>query len=1399
MASFEDLINNPNFGRAYQNSAGFRAVVNKAAQSVPYLAGVFPTLKIDTDANGQIVFSSQNDSRKIERLAGQTNADYLAEAVSKARSDSGVTRYRQYGPTGGTRTGGAANRRLEFLAKQHGIEFDVQSFRMSNAGKAASDQIANITGGNALVVVDSDTSTIVEATRVVGGPAKKQTISEIFNIMGVSPKMTSEDTPFGSPFKRMGAWFNEADLELVHPAHQKRVSVAVYDPKEYFGKDRELVQTMRETAQRVARGSNGAITAQQYLDDAFESLADGALWQSQTSLNRMIAQAENAKDILKDRLKTSGLQRNTKEWYAKIKEIEDAERKIASIRLNAGRGMANNTRIFNAENALTGEDVRYVKGESHVVPDSVYIKLMQRQSPGMSREEILATDFMTLSVNVKGKELPLPKGVRGTDRGQISFATHTVQPRPHTPYSNTLTTATFGSFVNPDNYLTESLTNAIQEHTDAIRRGEITPGLKNLIDEMANPTLDDFSPAEISRANNAKAFAARIKNFIATGGDLTTDPFLTKQLLDQVQAHYFALNKKSNLLTGKKTKYQLGTESVDALNTRFPMAGATLAHLESSAFGGRNGQQGLLSIDHKRGTFGISPHDIMRAKQAWGGFDFDDSIYSMYRYDPKTRRLLALTLRDPNAMGEYFIFDADITHDKNIPKFVRDIYVDHNKALRELENAKRDRLSPAAIESLARRLNARKGELHEYFSGGTLYDQNNKPVTQDFIKKMDVRQMFSNGMPSPAGNQITNASLLDYESDSFYRSFRTIKTNVPGIDEAVLEEGNALRSGNRNLSPFEYRNKFYNEYNDINFTMIRPKELSEEARNAVRAMSQADIYSAIDQSVSQGGTLGRAINQYTIIDQFISTNLDYTGDIGVDARIRSELQRMLKQKQLTRIDRETLIDALVKGGPETEEVVRAAQAGMESNMTTLGRMMRDLQSFADQNNIDYKAGLDPIMIQERLQSDREQFNALARGFGSKDFAIGADDPRSTQARLLRSQLDIRESTIQVAKNVQDGTVARLSEKLGDDFTPEQLQKAQDLINDYEEARSVARKMGIDDAADAVRTGNNTAVEAFGKEGIHLRTLGGMAGWDKKQVLAVAKVLAESGGDMGMLNQAAPLDESGISVNRVFRSALAEDDTLDSINRVHFDTDFDEFIDYSDGTYKYSDKAQYVLDTAERDKRLMSAWNRVNSSRRFGNAGPSPMPVLRPQREFDEIGQFILGQVQTKAPSTVQIPKQLGEMNQLLRSAADVASSELSWKRDYPTMIRRLSMDDVRTSKGIRSGLIAMGAFAALGIGHRLVKGDRTVDEANPYPLIPQDSRYDTMLRNEPPIVTQEMRQGGGMAYVVRANNVGDVSQLSSSMQGVLPNGKTTIYSSNAYNLNQSGSSSRSILQERLGS
>lgn len=1401
----DDLINNPNFGRLFASSGGFRTAATKLIGGLKGLENIFPTLQIGTQGeDNEIVYSLLNREAPIPRLPGQTNTDYLASAFTEAFSP--INRQR----TASTMTGPAGNRRLKMLEDLYGVKFNIMSYNM--AGKHAADRIEELTGrGLGLTIVDSSTSTILQMEE----KGEMQGMKRILEVLGINPKAE------GAPFKRIKAFTNETEAELIYgPKSGRRVSFVVYDPAQYFRTDMNLMATLENMgakAEKLSTGTKKYKTAKQFVDEALDQMADGTMLMSRSSFDRVMTQMEEAQKVMQDGLANSRLVTGSREYLQKAKEIKDIGDNIREMKREAEEGISFTLRAFNGVKYGTDEDFIFGKAEATVISDDEFFRLNKVMNPNLKKSEVIQKiDFMTMSVNEKIKEFTPP-----TSRPAMSWATLQRVAKPKTAVSNTLTTATFSGLIDPGGYLNASLRNAIEKDIQAIQQGRIPDGIMEMIEQIRTTPIHGLDPAEAVKMREAQAFGNRLKVFLANGGDLTKDPFITEQLIKQVKDHYFISAKQGGT-------YTIDGVEARALSGRFPMEGSSRMHLESTGFTRRETPMGVIRVDHKRGKYGISGRDTKAVREAMGGFDFDDDFYGFYRYDHKTKRILQAVYRDPNQMGEYYIFDADITHDKNIPWAVREEYRLHEEKMKKMEQLQKNgKATPEEVRQWAKEVNQHKKALDDYFSGREveLLDKKGRVgiYQQNFIRDLDVATVGKNGLPTPAGSRYNVEG--GYSQSSITKSMKQITNRKTSkIAQSVAAEREAMRTGTWTGGVFEYMYEGYNEYYDKYFKM---PEITKAATRDSRVFDAKFVREALESAQQDGGVLGRAINQYTLIDEFISSHLDYFQENHVDQRMRSELDRILKNKTLTRIDREALIDAVVKGEVGSEEVARIAKAGLSSNMEELGRIIRELDDFAAANNINFKAGIDPTTFTERLLrydeagnlvGDKEQADALARGYGGQGFLLPDTDIKARQTERQRQQRATLEWTEELDENSKRITRANLSADIGDDFTPAQLERARMLINDIETANQMRKTADWEgELAKALKTSDSTFLDSIGREGIHVRTIAQLDNMKRDDILAIARVLLDSGGNLSILNQASELPDTTLTVESIYNRALNEDSTFNAIGRITSDFQLDDFIQYDPGsqTYRYTDTANAVIDTNRRNVLMREAWERARRERTvFAGAGlieeggwsmaeADFIPFGGMDDDiFEGMGRFVYSEVGQEG---VHVPRQLGELAQTLRTAGDqVAEDVISAARGpYRTRMTRFGMahitGETQLAKNVRSGLMGLGLFAIAGIAHRLIKGDRDISAANPYPLIPQDSKYESILANQGVQTNMTSGLGGSTRYIITANNVPDARALSGAIQGVLPNGSSTIYNSNAYQLSNANSNSSSILAQRLGS
>lgn len=1369
MVTTRDLINNPNFGKLYSTSHGFRGAFNQFMSGLPGIGGDnFSQFRFSVGPDQELSISLLNHAKPVSREAGQSNYEYLMKAY--AQSQSSATRSRQYGPEmlRSTRTGSYGSPLMETYADIYGYEISVTSHRLDTAAAA---KLQRDIGENGLVIPDSKTTNVLQ----VYDPANKRyrTMNEIFDMLGImDPSREVEASSMETIYKRLKMFVNESPSQRVLTGG-KRIQVLSVDPEDFFrGNQNQQVRRIVRGLADVAKGSGKTQR------ELFEEISDGAGYMSRSSLDRILGQMHKRKNFLEKRLSGSGMDSRSVEYNSIRKEIEDIAEEIKSIRHKSSKGLSFNYRVYNGEKVTDGSLFEYGKGEAIMLENEDFGSLVRRVTPSntFTDKQIRAIDILLPSTAEK-KELNIIN--QGRDALSV-FAIHS-EPLPDVAVSNTLTTASYGEVINPNNYMRRSLESAMKNDVKALREGKIPAGIEALFRELENTPELGLDPAEAIRLRQSKEFVYRLKSFMANGGDLRENPYLMGQLMDHVRQHYFPMSSKF-----KGFKFESGAR--DPINARIPQGLSTRAHIESAALRGE-GRTDVLAIDHAAGRFRLSAASMIKAREAFGGFDLDDSLYSVYRYDTKTKRLLAFTLRDPNSMGEYYIFDADITHDKNIPQEIRDLWKRREKLQKDLRKGRRG----GKVNGVDRKVdeyNKISNRLDEYFRQA------------DFIEDIDVNKMFTvDGMPTPAGTRRTTASMERYNRRNVTLSMNVIDPNMSAKElSKLMQDEHRMLLGPHGFSPFEYA-PGYNQYHEDFFRVYKAGDGAARPKVAGR-LTVNEMYRRLAIEADSGSRLGVAINQYTLIDSFISSHLDFAGTGDIDPRIKSKLKDLLKANRFDIVGREDLIDALTKGTDSTA-VLQFIEQAEDSNMTKLGQIMRQLQDYADAEGIEFKAGLDPAVFEERSARQASQIEALKVGFGGDDFLLSDLDPKAHHARMVNNVLEIRE----LFDNLKDESVKEtnklLSETIGNNFSPQQLQKASEIIGSFEEGRAALRGMDIEELLSAALADptNPAILDEMSKISVHGRTLAAMRGMGKDDVLAIARVLIDSGGDLAMLNQATPF-EGGHSVADIYNRALGQDRTMANIMGISGYDDLADFINYdrTTGAYSYSESAQSVINTRARDQAMLDKIRRYKSDQfadiEMHRAAGQPIDASRSVGHLLGYEQFVESQL-AQSSETVQIPEQIGALHSKMRTASDEAANAVT-ARPMPTRIKSLKWSDLAASKSARSAMVAIAAFAGIGIVHKLVTGDRTHDQANPYPLIPEGSQYERIATDAQFYNSPTMNSSGGMTYQISGQYTGDSNALISGVQGVLPQGSTTIYKSGAPSYGGYQASSERILMDRLG-
>jgi hypothetical protein len=1389
MDILNDMINHPNFGRLMESSHGFRSAFNNKLSDSTF-SEAYPTIRVGSSADGGLSLSIANDSRKIIREPGQSGSDYFAKAMSQA--DEGYSSFR----TGATRTGGFSNQRLRMLGDLYGVDFEIGSVNMS--GQNAAAQIQRMTeNGLGYSIVDEKTSTVIRAKNRASGKYTK--MDDIFEMQGIDPSTSDK-------FKRFKAFTNEMPLEAAYAPGGRRIGVAVLPAEGLFGNAAQLENQIMTEARRRGLTAHSDIRALR--EEVFEKASDGSLLISRSALNRQIAMATSERDNLATALKKierekisqggqAGLARfkKTSEYLDQKKQISKIDSTLRQIRKNSSKGLSVNARIFNGINTSDGTSFSFSKGEGMVTEDMDFVASARRGAAKdsllnkMSDREILeSTDYITTSTNISTTDLTR-EGSKLKPSEKISFATSNPDKLPGRARSNTLSAATFNNFMNPDNYLIDSLNNAIKEDMASLAKGDLSPGLRAIIREIEDTPTEGLARSERAMLSESKEFARRIKTFVDQGGDLRENPFLSGQMMDQIKSHYLTPAMDSE---GSQKAYRLGGRSIQALDGRFPMEGSTLAHLGSLGMKGvplDEAKQGVLQIDHDAGRFGISALDATNTHKAFGGFDFDDSLYTTYHYDTNTRRLLVKALRDPNAMGEYMIFDADISHDNNIPKEVRDLYKKHEGLNKSIARGHRKKIPNADMKRMLDELNNTKSKLDSFFSGKKKVMEAGEEVSLDFIKKINIEQLQANGFPAPADLEWDTSNFLRKSSHLSFAQMDT--SDVSALSRAIASERQGFIDG-ENFSMFK-ANKGYSEYESLFKVPV-----TSAVKAPAEKMDYQFIMRKLQEAQANNGILGQTINQYTLIDNFIGEHLDFNGTNEVDPKMKTKLRELLKDPkyQLERIDRETLIDAIVKEPNESVNI--AVNRGKTKNMEALGGIVSELNRYAEEQGIKFKSGLDPILFQERIESMPEMVNAFRRGFGPGNFLLDEADSKANFSRLMKAQVNILDDFKTTTDEALELTRKNLSEVIGNKFTPKQITQAQDIIQDFEQSQELVRNADYDAIARGGLAGDLTVdqMDNYSRRATNLKTLSRLKGSSSQDLRAIVRVLLDSGDDLSLINQSVDIGNGfGQTINDILSSAINEEKTFSEIDGIiERPNDIFKFIERGDdGSLSFTAKSNMVISQPERNRRLSKAINAnitvSDEALRLGDIGE-----LGNRMNLSQMFDFI-GQQEKVATNTVQIPNQVGAKARAYRAISDEAAEEVLKDKPAP-LIRRLFAGDRAMSKSARSGLAALAVFAGFGVAHRIVTGDRTESQLNPYPLIPQNSQYEDILNKSDMSFDPMTTNNNSTTYTIRANNYSDTEALTKGIQGVLPNGMTTIYNSQSPSFNNYNSSALDILSQR---
>ena len=223
---------------------------------------------------------------------------------------------------------------------------------------------------------------------------------------------------------------------------------------------------------------------------------------------------------------------------------------------------------------------------------------------------------------------------------------------------------------NPDvfnaSYIKQLTDDTVENFQAAMRsiqdEGVVPSQMRALIEAQ----VDSPDPIRGQKARN-------LLSVIDEGYDLRMDPALMEEAMDVVSSSMFSTKNGVARLKielpqtarGELVPYWTMANRADV---REMQAASTLMEGPGPASVYNLPE---LQFNKATGTFIMTEADSVRFKAAFGGFDFDDAIFSMLRVDPDTGELIGFGIRQPNAAGEFVAFRVAAEDDLVAEQIVR--------------------------------------------------------------------------------------------------------------------------------------------------------------------------------------------------------------------------------------------------------------------------------------------------------------------------------------------------------------------------------------------------------------------------------------------------------------------------------------------------------------------------------------------------------------------------------------------------------------------------------------------------------------------------------------------------------------------------------------------------------
>ncbi len=1449
MNEFDEIINDPNFGRTMHSNPLFRNVFNRVVSGTSF-SRLLAQFKFNEHGNliqeGLKVRTPEGLQPYVyERKPDEAFVDYLRRSVFEYKR--GFTQTRGYEAGLNYFSGGQTNFILSEFASAHDLSARVVSFKPERNERAIlEDFVGRDSRGKllGLIVPDQEQINILQMFDKNNNPVNLDTI---FNVLGIDP----QNMP--SVFKRLKMFTSDREIGRVSDPGTK-IKGILFDPTQFFGTNPQL----RKAAQQsLAVGDVSELRkAYEIMSDGMSIITESGMKRNIGFMSKKIAEMEAELDRLE---KSGGLKVNSKDHINRAKAINEMKSEIRRLRKGMAKGKLEggfNIRVFGAADYLNpASTIDFSKGDAIYMSEARAVEFVSKlpQYAGMSPQAILKAvreaDFITSSADIKSEIKALP-GVRSA---MTLF--HQPSGSKEIAYSNSLTMATFGdqfdSSMGKDSYLMHSLKKNIEEDMEAIRNGDIKPGFLKMIEDLANePTPTGLSASEIVAHNQSKVYAQRLKDFIEGGGDLRSNPVMAQQAMNTIRKHYFRRVNEDGV--PRRVNYR-GSE-VEALSLRAPMRMSTRAHMSGATFAGMEVSPGFAAYNEQLGRFVFNEIDILAARVAQGGSDLDDALYMTLKYDTKARRLLYHSLRDPNAMGEFMFYDVDIATSRTLPSQIKALELKRKNIITELANSKN--LSTKAKKLIAE-LDEVNDTMHRYFSGEQVMI-NGESIPQLDIPTIDLARQYSldahRTVFSPKGFGRSKASIERYSQANPGIAFVTSRQmgSVNEFHSRLIGNRRMLASdGIAPLSLFEFTGKtdfiqqgILKEDKIIKDALKKASESSSIPTTAAsRRLTSSDILKRIEDESKGRGNLGKFVNQFAVIENYIQTYLNIDNYSHIDERQARAFQEAIlaaiKESNLTTIEREAVIDAMVK--TQDVSIVERIPEIMNRNAQKFGKLIKTMQGISANMGIGLDVGLDPYLYATRGTGMEK---LLLEGYGTdhiRPLLLGENSPLAYLSNIFNQVRELENSFAEVdTKKLMQEINQNLLDKLTDfQPTPLEVTRAQQFLTDY----SLNKKMLNETVSDTtsmverlkrVLGGKPEEIFNLTEDSVMAASFDKLREWGllddvdslDRQLLAVAKLAASQVADTGRLVGTGIESLMGISLtpdelpsmSNFFMGALTrhtgqQQTMLDRIGSLR-PQDYEDFQNVLGQFFVGPQLNRLTSDFANKhvDNRLLigELMSRVNQMRQAALHAAASQPEAsdvagrltdigtRLARYYSETSEF--------TPTTsVRIP---GLDRYLMRQSADETADSVTDRVVNGTtqLMKRLdgkALRDLMEVRGVKRGAIGAGIFAGIGLLYGVNK-DRSPEDLQGPPLLPGGSAYEEYPRVPDDLSSiyssLQNRNSFSPGVLYKVNMSGNFD--SNEMRGKIESITGSPVRSNVYNSRQTNSSynnSQSILNGIMNS